>query len=697
MSDTTRPAIIIDNLSRMYKRYRQPRHRVLDALGFKLGPNDYDEFWALRDVSLEVARGERVGLIGRNGAGKSTLLNIVCGRLMPSGGVVKVNGKVQALMELGTGFHPEFTGRQNVFASLAYQGVTGAQARGLLEEIIDFSELEEFIDQPVKTYSAGMYARLAFSTATAIEPDILIIDEILGAGDAYFAAKCTDRMRHLTEDTGATVLFVSHDIGSVQALCNRAVWIERGQVLMSGDTFSVSKSYYASIMRQEEERLRARTSHAIARMRRRSGEVAAEPEAEQQLLFRLITQSGAEPALHHPIRRIALTVEGGATLELHPGKPMDNDETQTSFIMSDRQYVIWSAPVEALGETVRSVAPTGGEYNHAPFCFKIAASAAALAMELDVEYLPQAAEPISVEFYDGTEYRRIGLLEPGVSESWAVRRFDIGGHAAQLPDPAPVSEPPGSSSPDESTAAANDFDPVGTVDGTERPAVPDPVRSVGIVETPTPNPPNAAAQPEPAEPESTAPDQELEPSLHCSRAGLASPLAQDRWGTAEGDFEYVETADALSNQPRSIFGCGETIAFRCGFALRTPLASAWLCAIIYDSRGNRIVLSANPLAGPLKAGKHEVRLIIEAPAMRQGDYVVTLEILPEFDYNWQGSGRLPYICHWDRSVFFRIDEQYHGSIELGLVKVATRLEVPARQQTGLARVSNAPRPRVLSR
>ena len=160
-------AIAVTDVSRMFKRYRHPRYRVMEALGLPLPKGAYDEFWALRGISLELERGDSLGLIGQNGAGKSTLLNIVCGRLQPSSGSITVRGNVQALMELGTGFHPEFSGRENILSSLAYQGVIGREARRRVDEIIDFSELADFIDQPVKTYSTGMYARLAFSTATA--------------------------------------------------------------------------------------------------------------------------------------------------------------------------------------------------------------------------------------------------------------------------------------------------------------------------------------------------------------------------------------------------------------------------------------------------------------------------------------------------------------------------------------------------
>ena len=170
-----------------------------------------------------------------------------------------VAGRIQALMELGTGFHPEFTGRQNIHAALAYQGLPSHEIRDKEAAIVDFAELEGFIDQPLKTYSAGMYTRLAFSTATAVEPDILIIDEVLGAGDAYFAGKCFERMRQITIDSGATVLFVSHDLASVQKLCDRVVWLERGCVRLDGEPLDVSKAYYKTVQQEEAQRLLARS------------------------------------------------------------------------------------------------------------------------------------------------------------------------------------------------------------------------------------------------------------------------------------------------------------------------------------------------------------------------------------------------------------------------------------------------------
>lgn len=254
------PAIEIHNLSKMYRLFRRSRYRVLDLLGFRVPKSAYSEFWALHELNLTIPAGQRVGIIGRNGAGKSTLLKLVAGLLQPTGGSLAVRGQIQTLMELGTGFHPEFTGRQNVYAALSYQGVTGREAHHRFAEIVRFAELEDFIDNPLKTYSSGMQTRLSFAVATSIKPEILIIDEVLGAGDAYFIGKSQERMKQLTESSGTTVLFVSHDLGSVQQICNRVIWIDRGRIVADGPPLEVTKVYYASILKQEEERLKARNA-----------------------------------------------------------------------------------------------------------------------------------------------------------------------------------------------------------------------------------------------------------------------------------------------------------------------------------------------------------------------------------------------------------------------------------------------------
>ena len=201
----------------------------------------YREFWALRGISFEVKRGETVGIIGRNGSGKSTLLQLICGTLNPTEGTVHARGRIAALLELGSGFNPEFSGRENVYLSASVYGLTPAEIDARFDSIVDFSEIRDFIDQPVKTYSSGMFVRLAFAVIAHVDADILIIDEALSVGDAAFSRKCTRFLRQFMEN--GTVLFVSHDTASVKNLCDRAIWIERGSLMADGDPKSVSDIY----------------------------------------------------------------------------------------------------------------------------------------------------------------------------------------------------------------------------------------------------------------------------------------------------------------------------------------------------------------------------------------------------------------------------------------------------------------------
>ena len=239
-------AISIRDVSKVYRLYGSQRDQIvgvlgLQRLGFKLQSTARD-FAALHNVSLDVPRGRRIGIVGRNGAGKTTLLKLVCGNFAPTSGSIEVTGTVQALMSTGIGFHPEFTGRENAVGSLQYNGLGKSEYGDALSSIIEFCELGDFIDQPFRTYSLGMQARLMFATATAIRPDILIVDEILGAGDAYFVAKSKQRVAGLVK-SGCTMLLVSHSMGQVLELCDEAIWLDAGSVRMRGDSFTVVKAY----------------------------------------------------------------------------------------------------------------------------------------------------------------------------------------------------------------------------------------------------------------------------------------------------------------------------------------------------------------------------------------------------------------------------------------------------------------------
>jgi lipopolysaccharide transport system ATP-binding protein len=204
-----------------------------------------EQFWALDDVSFQVKQGEVLGIIGRNGAGKSTLLKILSQVTSPTSGQIKIKGRIASLLEVGTGFHPELTGRENIFLNGAILGMTKAEIRKKFDEIVAFSGIEEFIDTPVKRYSSGMYVRLAFAVAAHLEPEILIVDEVLAVGDAEFQKKCMGKMKDVAVN-GRTILFVSHNLEAVRKLCNRGVLLENGQVIFAGPTDSVIRKYINS-------------------------------------------------------------------------------------------------------------------------------------------------------------------------------------------------------------------------------------------------------------------------------------------------------------------------------------------------------------------------------------------------------------------------------------------------------------------
>ncbi len=224
-------AISVKNVSKSFKRYARPVDRLKEILLPRR--TRADEFWALQDINLEVPKGQTLGLIGRNGCGKSTLLQIIAGTLTPTKGEVRVNGRISALLELGSGFNPEFTGQQNVFFNGRLLGLTQKEIEDKFEEIASFADIGDFISQPVKTYSSGMFVRLAFAVAVNVSPEVLIVDEALAVGDVVFQHRCMRRMRTLM-DSGVTTLFVSHDSGAIKTLCNSAIMLHEGKIYTSG-------------------------------------------------------------------------------------------------------------------------------------------------------------------------------------------------------------------------------------------------------------------------------------------------------------------------------------------------------------------------------------------------------------------------------------------------------------------------------
>lgn len=238
-----RKMIEVENLSIKFNKSTERVDNIKEYIIRKIkGQMKYEEFWALDGVSFSVCKGETVGIIGLNGSGKSTLLKVIAGVLKPATGMVCVHGSVAPLIELGAGFDPDLSARENIFLNGAVLGHSRKEMQDLFDEIVEFSELRDFLDVPVKNFSSGMQARLGFSIATSVIPDVLIVDEVLGVGDHKFQKKCYRRMQEIIS-TGATVLFVSHSIEQVKEICRRAIWVENGRIVMDGEVNEVCDCY----------------------------------------------------------------------------------------------------------------------------------------------------------------------------------------------------------------------------------------------------------------------------------------------------------------------------------------------------------------------------------------------------------------------------------------------------------------------
>lgn len=250
--------IVVEGLGKCFDVYSTPSSRLRSLLANplrrRLGmtPVQARHVWAVRDVSFSVQRGQALGVMGRNGSGKSTLLQILCGTLTPSEGDLRVNGRIAALLELGAGFNPEFTGRENVFLNGMLLGLNKTEVEARFDDIAAFADIGHYIDEPTKTYSSGMFVRLAFAVATSVDADILVVDEALAVGDARFQARCMKRIRNIQDD-GASVLFVSHDVGAVRSLCQQALWLENGRMRGLGPVLGISSSYMESIFADDPD------------------------------------------------------------------------------------------------------------------------------------------------------------------------------------------------------------------------------------------------------------------------------------------------------------------------------------------------------------------------------------------------------------------------------------------------------------
>lgn len=246
-------ALVVDNVGKAYAHYASELHRIANWFGAGAAP--VSQQWVLRHVSFRVAPGETVGIVGQNGAGKSTLLKMIVGTTQATEGTIASTGRIAALLELGLGFNPELTGRENAIHACGLMGVRHADVASLLPRIEAFAEIGEYFDEPMRKYSSGMHMRVGFAVATAVRPDVLIVDEALAVGDAYFVHKCFARIREY-RDAGTTVLLVSHDAGAIQALCDRAILLDKGTMLMDGDPRAVLDYYNALIAEKENATVR---------------------------------------------------------------------------------------------------------------------------------------------------------------------------------------------------------------------------------------------------------------------------------------------------------------------------------------------------------------------------------------------------------------------------------------------------------
>jgi lipopolysaccharide transport system ATP-binding protein len=243
-------AIKAQNISKVYKLYNSPVDRLKESL-HPLRRQYHHDFYALNDISFEIKKGENVGIIGKNGSGKSTLLKILTGVLAPTNGNVTVNGKVSALLELGAGFNPELSGIENVYFNGMLMGYSREEMDAKLDDILSFADIGEFLQQPVKTYSSGMFVRLAFSVSINVAPDILIVDEALSVGDMFFQAKCMTKMKKMI-DSGVSLLFVSHSSSAIKSLCHKAILLDRGRMIASGESSEVVEKFFAMKVQSEQ-------------------------------------------------------------------------------------------------------------------------------------------------------------------------------------------------------------------------------------------------------------------------------------------------------------------------------------------------------------------------------------------------------------------------------------------------------------
>ena len=330
-------AIRVENLSKRYEIYGNPRDRLkqfvmprLHRLARRSSKQYFREFWAVKDVSFEIKKGQTVGIIGRNGSGKSTLLQMICGTLNPTSGSIQTNGRIAALLELGSGFNPEFTGRENVYMNASVLGLSNEEIDLRFSDIVAFADIGDFIEQPVKTYSSGMMVRVAFAVIAHVDADILVVDEALAVGDAFFTQKCMRFLRNFMK-TG-TVLFVSHDTGSIKNFCNYAVWLEKGQVLQEGAPKEVCELYLEAFYEAQQ----GKSSTTKLRAFKKSDDSL--PIKDQRLEFINASNLRNDLQIFKFDPDAASFGAGGA--EIHDVRLLDENENPLAWIVGGEKVIL---------------------------------------------------------------------------------------------------------------------------------------------------------------------------------------------------------------------------------------------------------------------------------------------------------------------------------------------------------------------
>ena len=424
------------DLTKVYRLYTQRIYRLLDMLGvLRDGRRPrYTEPTAVDRLTLDVQRGERVAIIGRNGSGKSTLLKLIARVIQPTSGRVEVSGRINALLQIGTGFHADLTGRQNVYAYFAQIGVTGKAADRRYEEVVDFAELHEYIDQPVKTYSTGMTVRLMFATSTAVTPDLLILDEVLGVGDAYFTQKSFARIRELSTG-GTTLLLVTHDVYAASRLCDRMIWLDRGRVIMDGAPRRIVTAYEDSIRLQEEEQMHHR------RLARLSKLAADEVATHSRAYFIVEIRAADNLPLGAPVyfSRLELGRDGTVFGVLPLGSGGAESAGASSLLHEGSS---WSDAMVWQGRASRSMLNYGSPFHRVAGLLAVdSAELSASDRPLTLSIGSWSSEPagLTVNVYRGRHLVASGAMTPGPG-TWSTFNLEV-------PVDEAAGAPPASSAP----------------------------------------------------------------------------------------------------------------------------------------------------------------------------------------------------------------------------------------------------------